>query len=381
LVSTGAFSLLSLGCALAPSLPVLLVLRGLQSIASGGIGAVGIPLLLSCTSPAMRGRMLGYSVTAVYLGLSLGPVIGGVMNSVFGWRSIFLLACLLPAVSLALGLKFIEREDGSAHADFDVWGNVLYVLMIAALLLGLSLWNNGWWAKALVVLGVALLGCFIAVELRSDHPAVQVRLFARDAGYSLSNAAALMNYGATFAISYTLSLYLQNVAGLPSSLAGIVLICQPGVQTLVSPFAGRLSDRIAPYKLASAGMGIIAVGLFLLSGITASTPLVQVVGYLVLVGFGFGLFSSPNTNAVLSCVDKKHLGEANAILSTMRSLGMSISMVIVLAVFGSVVGNVVVSDAPVDSLVAAIHTAMLIFGCICVVGTGISLVRRRAKQA
>lgn len=127
-------------------------------------------------------------------------------------------------------------------------------------------------------------------------------------------------------------------------------------------------------------MGIIAVGLFVMSTVSETTPLAVIVINLLLVGIGFGMFSSPNNNAVLSCVDKRHLGEANAILSTMRSLGMSISMVIVLAVFGAVVGNVVVSDAPASSLVAAIHVAMMIFGCICVVGTGISLVRRRTSE-
>lgn len=380
LTGIALFAVTSLGCAIAPSIEWLIAIRALQSVAGAMIMAVNIPVLINAFPPTQRGRVLGYSVTAVYLGLSIGPVVGGWLNDIAGWRSIFLVSFLLPALSFFLAWRYVDKEEVPDRIELDGFGNVLYLVMIIALLAGLSLWNDGWWAQILVLIGIVLLPGFVLWERRAAHPAVDVRLF-RNPAYSLSNIAALLNYGATFAIGYTMSLFLQNVLGLSTSLAGLVLISQPVMQTIVSPFAGRLSDRIAPYKLASAGMAIIAVGLFLFAAITPQTPVVLIIVNLAIVGFGFGLFSSPNTNAVLSCVDRSHVGEANAILGTMRSLGMSISMVIVIFILGSSVGNVVIAQAPPSELSAAVATAMQMFAWICVVGTAISLVRGKPGKA
>lgn len=367
-------------CAVSPNVYWLIGARAIQGGASAMILAVNIPVLVNSFPPEQRGRMLGYSVTAVYVGLSIGPVVGGMLNASLGWRSIFIVTGILLALSFLLAWRFIPAHHIDEHVPQDLLGNALYVSMIAFLLVGLSLWGDGWWAKLMTGIGVVLLPCFIWRELKVAYPTVQVRLFRNDLGYTLSNVAALLNYGATFAISYMLSLYLQNVLGYSSSFAGIVLISQPVVMSFVAPFAGRLSDRIAPYKLASLGMAVITGGLFMLSTIGADTPLVLIISYQVFIGVGFGLFSSPNNNAVLSCVDRSHVGEANAILATMRTLGMSISMVIVLAILGAFVGNVVIATADPATLTNAIHFAMVVYALICVVGTLISFASRKAQR-
>ncbi len=234
----------------------------------------------------------------------------------------------------------------------------------------------------MLVLAAALLfPCFVIREKHVSSPVVRVTLFAKDLGYSLSNVAALLNYGATFAIGYCLSIYLQNVQGISSSSAGLILISQPLMMTLVSPFAGRFSDRIAPHKLASAGMAVTAFGLFLLSPLRVDFPIWRIIVSLLVMGIGFGLFSSPNTNAVLSCVDKDHYGEANSILGTMRNLGQSVSMVIIIMIFGASVGDVVIATAPPDALTSAIKTAVWVYAFICLAGTGISLVRSKRSNA
>ena len=380
LILTGLAGL-GLTCGLAacaPGIVMLIALRVAQGVFAAILFSANIPLLLAHFPASQRGRMLGLSVTATYTGLSLGPVIGGWLNAALTWRSIFVLSFILSAAGWLLARRHIAKDERRGDFQSDGLGNVLYVLMIAALMLGLSSWQAGWWSKALTVASLPLFYIFARHELATPQPVVQVRLF-RDPAYTLSNLAALLNYGATFAISYALSIFLQNVAGLTSSRAGLLLIAQPLVMACVSPLAGRLSDKIAPYKLASAGMGLIAVGLFLLSRQLSGAALGGVVACLALIGLGFGLFSSPNTNAVLACVDKSRYGEANSILSTMRTLGQSSSMVCVMFIFGAVMGNVVIVEAAPDLISLAVRR-VLTSGClVCLVGMVISLVRSKAK--
>ncbi|MBQ1343377.1 MAG: MFS transporter [Firmicutes bacterium] len=380
LTGMAAFALISLACALSLNVTMLIAFRVVQAVASAAIFSVNIPLLLDAFPPQQKGRMLGLSVTATYTGLALGPVLGGFLNSVLGWRSIFALGFLLSLGAFWLAYKNVEPDQGRKEAHPDRLGNVLYVLGVSCLMLGLSNWTAGWWSKLLVLLSFAWLALFVRNELQAASPVIQVRLFAQDRAYTLSNLAALLNYGATFAISYSLSIYLQNVKDMPSSLAGVVLICQPLTMAAFSSLAGRLSDRIAPYKLASFGMLVITAGLLYLSWLRPETPLWSIVIALLVIGFGFGFFSSPNTNAVLSCVDKSHYGEANSILGTMRTLGQSSSMVMVLLIFGAYIGNTVISQADPLLLTAAIRRNLQISCLICFVGALISLVRGRAAK-
>ncbi len=380
IAGTVIFAATSLSSALANSIGLLIASRALQGVGSAMIYSTNLPLLLNAFPASMRGRILGYSVTATYAGLSTGPVFGGFMNAAFGWRSIFAVAFAMSAVSMYLAKRFIARSEVSEEHRHDIPGNILYIVMVFSLIFGLSSWRDGLWAKLLVLLAALLMPCFVILEKRSPSPLVQVRLFALDMGYTLSNLTALLNYGATFALSYTMSLYLQNVKGLSSSMAGLVLISQPLVMAVISPFAGRLSERVAPHMLASAGMGISALGLFLLSTIGVDFPLWRIISALAVIGTGFGFFSSPNTNAVLSCVDKSHYGEANSILGTMRTLGQSISMVIIIFILGACVGNVVIAKAPPELLSDAIRTALIIYAFICLAGTGLSLVRSKTAK-
>jgi EmrB/QacA subfamily drug resistance transporter len=381
LVGAVLFSATSLASALVGSIGWLLFFRALQAIGSAMIFSSNIPLLLNAFHPSKRGRILGYSVTSTYIGLSMGPVLGGFLNAAFGWRSIFIVTFVLSVISLVLAYRYVSKDEVHGKPEQDIPGNILYILMIGTLIFGLSSWRGNWWAKILVAVSVILFIIFVIWEKKAKAPIVQVRLFTQDLGYTLSNLTALLNYGATSAISYMLSIYLQNVKGMPTSTAGLVLISQPIMMALISPFAGRLSERIAPHKLAGAGMAISAVGVFLLSTISPDFPMWRIVTALLILGIGFGFFSSPNTNAVLSCVKKEHYGEANSILSTMRTLGQSASMVIIMYILGAVVGNVVIAKAPPALLTEAIRTSMLVYAFICVIGTVISFVRSKTTKA
>jgi MFS family permease len=233
----------------------------------------------------------------------------------------------------------------------------------------------------LVALGVASLAAFVAWERRAAHPLVDMALFVRNRVFAFSNLAALINYAATFAVGFLLSLYFQSVRGLTAQATGGLLTAQPLVMAALSPFAGRLSDRVDPRVVASSGMGTIAVGLALLALVGPATPAAFVVACLVLLGAGFGLFSSPNTNAVMGSVEKRSYGVASATLATMRLVGQMLSMGVASLVLAVFVGPEVVGPGRAADFVAGMRAAFALYALLCVAGVFASLARGRSGTA
>ncbi len=371
------FALCSGGAAFAQSMALLLLLRVVQGIGAAMIFSTNMAVLISAFSPEKRGKVLGYSIASTYIGLSAGPVVGGALNHYLGWRSIFVLTFVISAAVFVIAAKKLPENKVEKHGQgMDFLGNILYVLMLTLIMFGLSTVSSLSYAKYLIIAGIILFVLFILHELRTKYPIVEVRLFAHNIGYSFSNLAALMNYGATFALGYLLSIYLQLVMGFSSQISGLVLISQPLMMAILSPYAGRLSDRISPFKLASFGMGLCALGLFSFIFISENYPFPLIIANLVVVGIGFAFFSSPNTNAVMACVEKKDYGVASSILATMRSIGHSSSMAVVTFIFASQMGNVTLGEAEPKLLVETMHLSFIVFTCVCAVGVFISLKRK-----
>jgi EmrB/QacA subfamily drug resistance transporter len=298
LVGTGVYALLSLFSGLARSGELLLVCRVFQGIGGAMIFGTGVAILTSVFPVQERGRALGLNTAAVYTGLSLGPIIGGFLTHQVGWRSIFFVNFVLGLVVFFATVTGLKGEWRGARGEkFDLGGAVAYSLSLAAVMVGISTARTLGAASWLFFLGVAGLLGFVGWELRLPHPVLDLRLF-RNLVFAFSNLAALINYSATFGVSFLLSLYLQVVKGLDPQRAGFVLLAQPVVMAFLSPFAGRLSDRVEPRLVASLGMFLNFVGLVLFALLRAATALPAVVGELLLMGVGFALFSSPNTNAV-----------------------------------------------------------------------------------
>jgi MFS family permease len=227
----------------------------------------------------------------------------------------------------------------------------------------------------LVAVGATLLVVFVNAEKRAAGPIIEIRLF-RNVNFLLSNLAALFNYGATFALSYLLSIYLQMVKGYGADAAGLILITQPVMQAALSPLAGRLSDRYSPYRIASLGMGLCTVSLVSFAFIKADSPLWHILATLVLVGLGVALFSSPNTNAIMSCVRPGDYGVASSLTSTMRTMGQIVSMAIITMIMNMALGATPIDEAEESGLIFSMHTGFIIFACVCAVGVFVSLQRK-----
>jgi EmrB/QacA subfamily drug resistance transporter len=370
----------SLLCGLAPSASWLLAARAAQGVGGGMIFGTSVALLTSVFPPERRGAALGVNVASVYLGLSLGPLVGGVLTDALGWRSVFHANALLGALTTAIAARGLRGEwAGAAGERLDVGGSALYAAGLAALMCGLGRLPEATGA-ALAAAGLAILAAFVARELRTSHPVLDLALFRDNRVFRYSNLAALVNYAATFAVGFLLSLRLQYVDGLTARAAGALLVAQPLVQAAVSPFAGRLSDRVEPRMVASAGMALTAAGLGLLALVGRTTPFGFLVGCLALLGGGFGLFSSPNTNAVMGSVETRSYGVAAATLATMRLVGQMLSLGVAGLVLALFLGRASVLSASDPAFLAALRTAFVTFSVLCVAGTLASLARGRAAR-
>jgi EmrB/QacA subfamily drug resistance transporter len=366
------FAFATLLCAVAPSGEALIALRLVQGLGGALIFGTGTAILTSVYPSDCLGRALGINVAAVYLGLSLGPFLGGVLTEWIGWRGIFLVTAPLALAAAALVAVRLEGEWAEAKGErFDLAGSFLYGGALVALMVGLARVPDPA-GVALGAVGLLGLGAFIAWEDRAQSPLLELRLFHDNPVFVYSNLAALINYSATFAVPFLLSLYFQFVRGLGPEVAGLILVMQPAVQTIFSPLTGWISDRVEPRILASAGMSIIAIGLYVLAMLGEATAIGLLLALLALLGLGFALFSSPNTNAVMSSVEPRAYGIASGTLGTMRLLGQMLSMALVLLLFSVIMGEASITP---PLFIRSARIAFVLFAILCTAGVFASLKR------
>jgi len=373
-------TLASVACALSPNIEALIALRAVQGVGGAMIFGTGTAILTSVFPAGERGRVLGINVGIVYAGLSVGPFLGGLMTQALGWRSLFLAGALLGAAGLAVTVHGIRSEWAEARGErFDLPGTAAYVAGLASLMIGLSLLPSPA-GLACLAGGAAGLAGFVVVESRSDHPVLGVSLFRGNPVFAFSNLAALINYCATFAVTFLLSLYLQYVRGMTPRDAGLLMVIQPVLQAVFSPLAGRLSDRVEPRILASSGMGLTLVGLVPMAMLGPETSLVLIGTSLAVMGLGFALFSSPNTNAIMGSVERRSYGVASATLATMRLVGQMLSMGMVMVAFALTMGHVKITPEVFPPFLDAAHAVFTGGIALCAVGMFASLARGNVKR-
>jgi len=373
------FTLSSLFSGMANSATMLIACRVLQGVGGAMLAGTAVALLTTVIPANERGKALGITIAAAYIGISLGPVLGGVLTERLGWRSIFFLGALLGLAVISIVLWKLKGEwTGAKGERFDFAGSVIYVLGLVALVYGFTL-LPAMSGVGLIIGGIIGLSAFVRWEMRTRSPVIDVNLFRNSKAFTLSNLAALINYSATFAITFLISLYLQYVKGFNPGSAGLILVAMPAMQAIFSPLAGRLSDRIEPRLIASAGMVLTTVGLVLFIFLNEETSLKLIIGNLILIGFGFALFVSPNTNAVMSSAPKTAYGVASAVLATMRQVGMVLSMGIAMLMFTLYIGRVQITPEYYPFFQQSMKTSFIIFAVLCFGGIFASLARGKVR--
>jgi EmrB/QacA subfamily drug resistance transporter len=376
------FTIASFSMIMSRSATMLIGFRIFQGIGAAMIFGTGVALLTSVFPAQERGKALGINVAAVYIGLSIGPFLGGFLTLHFGWRSIFLVNVPLGLMLIGLVSLKLKGEWAEAKGEkFDFTGSIIYCLGLIAIIYGFSSFSqlNKILSTGLVLLGIAGILAFMKWEMKIGNPILNISLFRNNRVFAFSNLAALINYSATFAVTFFLSLYLQYVRKLNPQSAGLILVFQPMVQAIGSPFAGRLSDRIEPRIIASMGMALTAVGLFLLTFLHGNTAFGFIIGDLVLLGLGFALFSSPNTNAVMSSVEKRFYGVASGTLATMRLTGQVFSMGITVLILAIHIGHAQITPEYYPLFLKSMNSAFIFFAGLCSVGVFASLARGEVR--
>jgi EmrB/QacA subfamily drug resistance transporter len=369
------FTLASLVCGLSTSGVMLLVFRVIQGFGSAMIFATGIAIISSVYPPRERGRALGINVAATYTGLSLGPLLGGLLTQHLTWRSVFFFNVPFGIAIIWMVVAKLKAEWAEGKGErFDIQGAFFYGMGLAGIMYGISR-LPGISSMLLILVGFSGMVGFVLWELRVEQPVFNLSLLARNRPFAFSCLAALIHYSATFAITFLLSLYLQYIRGMTPQEAGFVLVAQPVMMALLSPFAGRLSDRVEPRVVASAGMGLTTVGITLFLFLREDTPIHLIVGILLLIGIGYGLFSSPNMNAIMGAVDKRFYGLASGSVGTMRLLGMMISMAIATVIFTLLLGRVQITPERYPSFLQCIRISLSVFSVLCFAGIFSSLAR------
>lgn len=360
---------------------ILILSRTLNGIGGAMIYATALAILTSAFPKNERGKALGINVASVYLGLSLGPTLGGFLTMYLGWRSIFAFTAILSVIILVFaGQKLADDKKPLSTIPFDTNGSLIYGISLALFIYGFPLLPS---LSGILIVTTGLIGfvLFGKQENKAKEPLLDMNIFRKNHVFLFSNFAAFINYSATYALVFLLSFYLQQIKHMSPAEAGMILMSQPVMMTLFSPLAGILSDRIEPAIVASIGMGITVAGLIAFAFITATTGIWIIVLLLMFLGLGFALFSSPNTNAVMSSVSPPQYGIASATLGTMRLTGQTMSMGISMLIMAVIIGKSVQGAVYTAGLLKSIHLTFLVFSILCLAGTFFSMKRGSLRSS
>ncbi len=362
---------------LAQSAEVLIAFRGLQAVGAAALFA-NSPAILTESFPAeQRGQTLGLQAMMTYLGLTVGPSLGGWLTSQFSWHAVFFINIPIGLLGLFLTVAFVPSDTGGERSEpFDLRGALTFTGGLVALLLGLnqgSAW--GWGSPAILVslaIAILLLGAFLLIERRIPNPMLDLSLFGNRL-FSAAAGSAVLNYICVYTILFYLPFYLIQGRGMDPAQAGLVLTAQPLVMAIAAPLSGTLSDRVGSRLPGTVGMGILAVGLFLLSRLGPDSPISSVALALAIAGLGTGAFTSPNNSALMGAAPRHRQGIAAGVLATCRNVGMVLGVGLAGAIYTTVLGDATTGAGPL--LFSAIDIGFVVAAGIAAAGMLTSAVR------
>lgn len=366
----------TLSLAMAPTIGLLIFFRFFQGIGAAMITSSSLAILSSTYPPEERGKALGVVVSCVYLGISAGPLLAGLMIDYLGWRWIFYSAVPIEGTIFLFALLRLKGEWAGAQGEpFDWAGSMLYIIALFCIIVGVleaQTFVGGWW---LATLGLIVMAAFLAFETSIEFPIFPLKKIVANKVFALSNIATWLNYAASFGITFFFSIYLQVIRGFSPKIAGFILITQPLLMAFCAPIAGRLADAYSPAPIATTGMILCTVAMLCASFITSSSSMFLVFAVLIIMGLGFGFFSTPNTTAIMASVNKREYGMAASMIATMRTIGMLTALTLITVLLAWFLGNQPIVAETGHLFLAAMNAAMVVFSILGVVGSICSIGR------
>jgi MFS family permease len=362
------YTVSSFFCAASLSPAMLISARIFQGIGISTSGSCAVAILTAVFPAEKRGKAFGIFLASIYSGGTLGPFLGGFLTHQLGWRSVFTVASVLGAVEVILTLWKMRGEWSGAKGErFDAFGSAIIAFAMVTLMYGFTIVTT---SKGLFLLMIGISGIigFVWWEARVESPLINVNLLRNNRVFMFSNLATLIQYCSVYAVIFLMSLYLQYTKGFSPQRAGSILIIQSGFMTAFALISGRISDRIQPQKIAASGLALNCVIFFLLFFLEENTSVFYIIVSMAFFGAGIGLFSSPNTNAIMGSVEKRFHGIASASVATMRSTGMMLSMGIAMILFSIFIGEREITPDYYPQFMICMKVGFLIFSTLCFLG-------------
>jgi len=346
-------------CALSKSINELIIFRAIQGLGAACSMANGNAIITNFFPPQERGKALGLVGASVAVGLSAGPVLGGMITTYFGWRYIFLFNLPLGTIALISAFLVLRESSNAKGAVFDFTGAFTLSAVLITFVLSLTKYPDWGFAFSGILLLISLIGfvVFVIIEKRVKDPMVDLALF-RDDKFAFANLAAFLSFSARFAVIFLIPFYLVDLRGLKPNIAGLVLTPVPLLLAVMSPLVGALSDKIGTRYLTTIGMIFSAIGFGMLILIGTNTSILYIIVCMLISGFGGGLFGSPNTSTIMGSVPKDRLGNAGAMNALVRNVGMIVGIAWSGALFAAVRGHDLPFEASIDRIVPAFRAAM-----------------------
>jgi len=313
----------SLLCSLAPSIFLLIILRAIQGFTAAMMISVSLGIVKKSFPISMLGEALGIYAVLIAGGLTLGPAIGGILDGLLGWRSIFLINLPMGILSLIICFKILDRGE-SKEIKWDIIGTISQFLALFSLVYLLNyITSNPINMEALILsfFTISMVILFVWWERRTEDPILNLSLF-RNISFSAYNLSLHLNYVCMYMIIFVMPFYLLKVLNLSTNTTGLVLTAAPLLMMFLAPISGIISDKFGSRPLSFIGALICAVAFYSMTELQFYSTEIDVFLRLALLGVGAAIFQSPTNRAIMSKIPNGQAGVASGILVTMRNLGM-----------------------------------------------------------
>ncbi|MEP1446395.1 MAG: MFS transporter [Paraglaciecola sp.] len=355
-LALNAFS--SLMCGVSNSIEWVLFWRFVQGGASAMIFGTGVAIITSVTPSHKRGAALGIAAACIYVGLTIAPAVGGWLTELWGWRSVFLFQVpIVIALLIVIKLRLSGEWKNDNKTKFDWWGTAIFAVFSLSLVYGLSILPSVL-GFVLVALSALSLMFFVLHQSRSRRPLIRVQMFRESRVFSMSLSTSLLMYASNVPLIFLLSLYLQYVKDLTPLHAGQIILVQALSMAVIAPMSGKLSDKFQSRLVATVGCVIVACGMLILSLMNTDTSITFIVGSLLLIGVGFGLFSTPNNNAIMGSVQLHEVGVASATMNLARTIGNLFGMSMVNLMVHYYIGEAQFTQEQNPALIQTVEMAL-----------------------